>query len=264
MPSRRPSAVLALSLAAACLGAEPAASRADEPAPPAARDAAETDEAAAKWLDELKGQIGKQDEEGARAAIQRLVEIWKDDGVKPETKKPVPGHLLRYAKDDDAVAVAVAAIDALAELGAETGAKPVREVLERALKAKQPLVDVYGACLRALKRLADPSKATVDLLVSLLQRKENDVVAKVADAIAGYRDAPGKVRKELMEEVLKVGESVFQAQASGKDTAAVAKWQAIGSSVMGALRNLSGAELRDPVEARAWFNDHKKDAKLWS
>ena len=260
------SAAAVLSIVLASAAALPAAAE-DPPAgkPPAADEPAATkNEAAVKFLTELKAVIGKEDEAASRKSIATLVETWKDKDVLPETKKPIPDVLGRYAREDKLpIGVAIAAIDAMGEISPEEGAKEVRSILEKAIKAKTPPVDVYGACLRTLKKLADPSKATVDALVSLLVRKENDVVGKAADAISGYKDAPGKVRRDLMEEVLKIGESAFQAAQSNKDSAATAKWNTIQGGVMSALRALSGQNLADPLAARKWFNDHKKD-KIWS
>lgn len=220
------------------------------------------DDEAKAAAEKAKAEMAKQDEAAARDSVAKLVEFGKDKDVTPETKKVLADVLERYAHLDR-VAVAVPAIDGLAELPPEIGARGLRDVLEKALKAKQPTVDVYGACLRGLKKLADPSKATTDLLSDLLKRKENDVIAKAADAISGYKDAPGKVRKELLEEVLKTGESAFQAAQSGKDSAATAKWNTIQAGVMAALRSLSGQNFADPPAARKWFNDHKKDPKIW-
>lgn len=264
-PSRVPS-ILALVAVVLLAGTTVRPSRADDP-PPAKGDAPpkpSADEETAKWLDELKGRVAKQEESDATAAIQRLVGIWADKALLPETKKPVPDLLERYAKDDDKPAVVLAAIEAIGTLGSEAGGKSLCGILERALKAKTPSMDVCGACLRGLKKLADPAKGTTDLLLDLLKRKENDLVGRAADAISGYKDAPGKLRKELVEEVLKTAESVFQASRDGKDSAAVTKWNVIQSGVMSALRSLTSQNFSDPVVARRWFNDHKKDAKAWS
>jgi hypothetical protein len=220
------------------------------------------DEEAKAAADRSRAEMSKQDEAAAKDSIAKLVEYGKDKDVAPETKKIVADVLERYAHQER-VAVAVPAIDGLAEMTPEIGARGIRDVLEKALKAKQPTVDVYGACLRGLKKLADPSKATTDLLSDLLKRKENDVIAKAADAISGYKDAPGKVRRDLLEEVLKTGESAYQAAQSGKDSAATAKWNTIQAGVMAALRSLSGQNFADPPAARKWFNDHKKDPKIW-
>jgi hypothetical protein len=253
-------------LTIALFGAAAPTARAEDPPSPAGQEPAtpNANDEAAKWLELVKSQIGKQDEAGAKESIARLVAVWKDKDVLPDTKKAVPDLLERYAKDDRMVVAVVAAVDAMAELGPEAGGKALREVLERALKAKQPSVDVYGAALRALKKLADPSKPTIDLLVDLLKRKENDVVGKAADAMAGYKEAPMKVRKDLVEEVLKLGESVYQGSRDGKDAALVAKWGEIQGGVMAALRTLTGQNFPDPTAARKWFNDHKKDAKAWN
>lgn len=246
---------------AASISASGPASAQEKPPAPEAAAPTRNDEAV-KLLDEVKAKASKHDEAEAKAAIAKLVEFWKDKDVLPETKKLIPDALERYARQDR-VAVSVPGIDGLAELSPEDGAKSIRSVLEREIKAKQPSVDVYGACLRGLKKLADPSKATTEFLCDLLKRKENDVIAKAADAISGYKDAPGKVRRDLLEEVLKTGESSFQAAQGGKDATATAKWNTIQGGVMAALRSLSGQNLADPVAARKWFNDHKKDPKIW-
>lgn len=259
-------AVVAVTLAFGSFAAP--AARAQDPPPdktPTAEEAAAAkNEAAAKSIAEIKAALGKEEEADARKSIAALVAIVKDGDVLADTKKPVPDLLSRYAREDKLpVGVAIAAIDAMGELPPADGAKEARGILERAIKAKTPDVDVYGACLRTLKKLADPSKATTETLVSLLVRKENDIIGKAADAIAGYKDAPGKIRRELMEDVVKIGESAFQAAQSNKDAAATAKWNTIQGGVMSALRALSGQNFADPLAARKWFNDHKKD-KTWS
>jgi hypothetical protein len=236
---------------------------ADPPAGEEAGEPVDRNAEAAEWLKELPKQIGKQTEEDAAASVKRLVEVWGDEAVLPATKKPVPGHLERYAKTSDFMPVAVAAVDGMGELGPDEGAKSALEVLEHALKEKQPSVDLYGACFRTLKKLADPSKKTVGALVKYIKYKDYDVIAKSADAMSGYRDAPGKVRKELFEELLKISEGIYSA---AENTEGKRKWNTIGNSVMNAFRALAQgqAQFNDPGQARSWYNDNKKSKDLWS
>ncbi len=220
------------------------------------------DELAAQFLKEAKAKLGKQPDADAQESIKKLVEIWKDAEVSEAAKKPVPDLLVRYAKDDKKVLVAVAAIEALGELGPEEGTKPILDILDKALGAKQPSVDMYGTCLRAVKKLADPKKGTVDTLIKLLKHSEADVAAKAADAMTGYRAASGKIRKEMLEELIKNTEGVYsQAQAQTTGTPA-RRWNIIQHNTMEALKALSGQSFKNPAEARQWFNDHKKD-KMW-
>lgn len=245
------------------LGVAGSASAEAQEKPPAPEAPAPTrDDEAKKFVAETVAKFAKQDEADARASVTKIAELLRDKDVQADTRKSLVDLLAKYGASDR-TAVATAAIDVLGDQPAESAAKPLRDLLERSLKAKAPVADVYGACLRALKKLADTSKPTLDLLTDLLKRKEYEVIAKAADAIAGYKDAPGKVRRELMEEVIKLGESAYQAAQSGKDSAANAKWRTIQGGVMSALGALSGQSFPDPLAARAWFNDHKKDAKVW-
>jgi hypothetical protein len=229
----------------------------EAPTPGAPKDAE-----AAQYLKDLKPQIGKQADAEAKASIKKLVAIWKDKDVTAATKKPVPDLLEAYARLDKQTLIAVDAIDALGDLGPEEGAGPVLSLLDRALKAKDPPVDIYGSCLRSLKKLADPRKATVGKLIDLLRNKADDVVAKAADAMGGYKDSPGKVRKELIEELIKNTEGTFSQSKDPKNATQVSKWRIIQFSVLGSLKALSGQDFKDPEEARRWFNEHKKD-KSW-
>lgn len=260
---------LRIELAAAVLAAASVAGTgfADPPAgaPPAGAPAtppvATKDADAAQFLKDLPAKMSKESDTEAEASIKKLIEIWKDKDVTDATKKPVPDLLEKYAKEEKSK-IAVAAIGALGELGPAAGAGPVVQILEKSLKAKEPALDIYGTCLASLKKLADPKPTTVKALVDLLKFKLDDVVAKAADAMAGYKDAPGKVRRDMLEELIKQTEGVFAQSKDAKNGGQVRKWNVIGGSVTTALKALSGQALKDPEEARKWFNEHKKD-KSW-
>jgi len=232
-----------------------------QPAPPTAPAQNTKDADAAAYLKDVKAQMDKQADVDAKIAIKKLIGIWKDKEVADETKKPIPDLLERYARADK-TAVAIDAIEGLGELGAVAGAKPVLGILDRALKAKEPSVDVYGSCLRALKKLADPKPGTVKALEDLLKHRMDDVAGKAADAMSGYKEAPGKIRRELLEELIKGTEGLFSAAKDPKNGAQVRRWNIIQGNVVIALNALSGQAFKNPEEARKWFNDHKKD-KSW-
>jgi hypothetical protein len=252
----------ALFLSALALPASSAALAAPEgdEGKPAAPPAASKDAAAAEYLKTLAGKIGKQSDQEAKESIKKLVEIWKDKDVTDATKKSAPDLVAKLARDDK-TAVATDAVDSLAEFGA-VGASHVLDTLEKTLKAKEPSVDVYKHCFDSLKKLADTKPATVKALQDYLKYKTDDVVGKAADAMSGYRNAPGKVRRALLEELIKQTEGVSSQAKNAKNSAQVQKWQVIGGSVVAALNALSGQVFKDPEEARKWFNDHKGD-KSW-
>lgn len=236
----------------------------DGGAPPKAPDAPKEltkDEAAAKYLKETGSQLSKMADQDAKAAIKKLLELWKDKELGDDTKKPIPGLLEKFGRNDKTL-VAIDAIDALGELGGPAGAPSVLGILEHSLKAKDPSVDIYGSCLRALEKLADTKASTLKTLQDLLKHSKDDVVGKAAHTLAGYKEAPGKVRRDLLEELIKSTEGTCAKARDAKNANDVRKWNIIQGGVMLAANALSGQKFKDVQEARTWFNEHKKD-KSW-
>lgn len=218
------------------------------------------DQLAVQSIKTIKAGASKMADADAKTAIAKLLEHWKDKDVSDATKKPIPDVLQTFGRSDKGP-VAIAAIDALGELG-PPGAPPAISILEHALKAKEPSVEVYGSCLRALGKIADTKRSTVGTLTDLLKHRMDDVVGKAAQAMQGYKDAPGKVRRELLEELIKSTEGVASQANDAKNAAQVRKWNIIQTAVMGAVSALSGQKFSKMSDVRAWFNDHKKD-KMW-
>lgn len=267
MTSRPFSALLTAALLVAAAFAAPVPAFAQEGGtptppvqPPVQPPAPTKDAAAAQYLKETKAAASKMADQDAKTAIKKLVEIWKDKEIAEDTKKPVPDLLEHFGRGDKTL-VAIEAIDALAELGT-AGAPPALRILDKALGAKDPSVDIYGSCLRSLKKIADTKKTTISTLEDLLKHNKEDVVGKAADAISGYKDAPGKLRKDLLEEVIKGTEGTCAQAKDPKNAGQVRKWNIIQTSVMNAINALSGQKFKDVQEARKWFNEHKKD-KSW-
>jgi hypothetical protein len=243
------------------------------PQTPPAADPAAKDAAAAQYLKDLKPLLPKMADADAKAAIKKLVELWKDKDVTDATKKEIP-DLLQHFGTQDKTLVAIDAIDGLGECGAPPpaagskdvvaapGAAPVLAILDKALKAKEPSVDIYGSCLRALKKLADQKGAALKTLQDLMNYKLDDVVGKAADALGGYKDAPGKLRRDLLETVIQKTEGTCAQAKDAKNAGQVRKWNIISANVMNSINALSGQKFKDVQEARKWFNDHKKD-KSW-
>ena len=252
--------------------APPPGGAAPAPATPPA-DAAAKDAAAAQYMKDLKGQLSKIADADAKAAIKKLVEYWKDKDVTDATKKDIPDLLQHFGMQDKTL-VAIDAIDGLAECGAPPpaagskdvaaapGAAPGLAILEKSLKAKEPSVDIYGSCLRALGKLADQKGAAVKTLQDLMNFKLDDVVGKAALALGGYKDAPGKLRRDLLETIIQKTEGTCSQAKDAKYAGQVRKWNIISANVMNGINALSGQKFKDVQEARKWFNDHKKD-KSW-
>jgi len=219
------------------------------------------DDVAKEYFEAIKKDVGKQDEGAARAATEKLVEIWKDAEVTEDVKKEIPDLLEKIADSKEEMA-AVAGIEGLGTIGGDDAAKALTKVLDKALKAKEPSVQLYSACLKSLGEVASEDAKVVKALVKLLKHKDHDVVGKTAGALAGYKERDGKLRKELLEECIKQSEGVYNA-AQNNDTNMKRKWNIIQSGIMSALNALSGQTFENPAAARSWYNDHKKDRDLW-
>ena len=243
-------ALVLLPLAAALAAPQDA----EEPAPT-------KDDVTAEYLGTIKKDVGKQDESTARATATKLVEIWSDAEVSEDAKKDVPDLLFKIANSKDEMA-AVAGIEGLQAVGGDDAADSLMKVLQKALKAKEPSVQLYSACLKGLGVVASEDAKIIKELVKLTKHKDYDVIGKAASALAGYKERSGKIRKELLEECIKQSEGVYTA-AQNNDTNAKRKWNIIQSGIMAALNALSGQSFENPQAARSWYNDHKKDRDLW-
>lgn len=253
--------VLALCLAAA----GPAVSASGDgtpPAPPVVPVPPTHDPDAVKFLAALGDKIATQPEDEALASIKQLVAFWKDPAVKDATKEPMPGLLARFAKRKDSP-VALAAVAGLADIGKGAGSKNLLVVLDALLERDDLDTDVTKAVFAALKKLADPDEAVVKALLKLFHYKDDGVVAKAAETIGGYRDAPADLRRSLFEDVLKSFEGVESESKRPANKAAFNRWSIVGGAVGDALVALAHRSFTDLAAARQWFNDHHKDDAAW-
>lgn len=236
-----------------------AAQAAEDPAPVPTDPVRE--KAALALAAQVKSEAAKHSDALARDAISRLAAIFEDPAVSENAKKAVVDALARYMKDFDRSSIVGTALDALAAAPRGDAARVVIETLGRALGAKDVPADVVAASFRALKRIADPSKPTVDALLGYTRYKDYEVVASTCDAIAGYGAAPGAVRKRLFEELVKTFEGIYNGSTS--DDVNRKKWSVAGPNVTAALNALSGVSHANPAAARQWFNENKKNADVW-
>ncbi len=216
---------------------------------------------ATRYIESVEKLIGKQGEGAARATATKLAEIFLNEKVTEGIKKPIPKWLGSMAANKNEM-VAVAGIENLTKLGPEYASKVLMKVLLKSLKAKEPSVQKYSACLKSFKSMADTDAKIMKDLVKLLKNKDHDVVGKTAAALSGYNKAPGKIRKQLLEECIKQSEGVYNA-AQNNDQNAKRKWNIVSSGIMSALNSLSRVKFKNPGEARSWYNDNKKNKAVW-
>jgi hypothetical protein len=223
------------------------------------------DAQAVDFLRALETTIQKQSDEEAVTSVKRLVALWKDPGVRAETKKPIPGLVAWYARRKPVV-VALAGIEGLADIGKGEGATNLVAVMNVLLDREGAPEEPRKAVFAALKKVADPDPAVTSALVKLFVHKDDAVAALAADAVGGYRDAPVALRRDLFEELLKRFEGLEStAIASGKIAvrSEMEKWAVLRVPVMESMGALAKHPFATMAEARKWFNDHKKDAAAW-
>ncbi|MCG3133313.1 MAG: hypothetical protein HMLKMBBP_00447 [Planctomycetes bacterium] len=233
-----------------------AAHAAEDPAP---QDAEKT---AATILAQAKSEAGKASDAASRDSIARIAALLADAAVSPATKRNAADVLLRYTKDFDRPSIVSAALDAFTSAPPDLGARGVLDVLGRVLKQKDPHEDLVNGSFRALKRLADPSKSTLDAIFQYLKHRDDEVVSRACDALSGYASAPGASRRAIFEELVKHFEGVFNGSQQS-DMNARRKWGVVGSNVVAALNATSGVSHANPAAARQWLNENKKNEDVW-
>jgi len=248
------------------LAGGPAMASPGDGAPPPAAVAPTHDPDAVKFLRALQDSIQRQTDDESVATIKKLVAYWKDPAVKDETKKPIPGLVAWYARRKT-VAVALAGVAGLADIGKGEGARNLVAVLDAALERDDASSDVTAAAFAALKRVADPDASVTGALVKLLLHKDDAVVARAADALGGYVGAPAEVRRDLFQDLLRNFEglaSQAQTTTKGVNKSALNKWTAVGAAVLGAMNALSHQQLPTMAAARQWFNKHHENLDAWT
>jgi HEAT repeat protein len=104
----------------------------------------------------------------------------------------------------------------------------------------------------------------VEDLVDLLDYHLDLVIAKAAEALAQYRDAPAKVRLLAADKLVNFLNSYYNAQLNPDDTIGRQRYRLVRRPMLEALTELTGQSFQDPLEWRRWFNKNKKNKKVWS
>ncbi len=243
---RRP---LALVLAL-CVGLASAARAQD--------DAPEYKDIVKEKCKEFKDTYKKVGDDQVNALLTGLSDLYKQGKAGEDDKalKEIVVHIARATtlKSDPMVR---RAIELLADTD-ENALGFIEKSLDRALKAKPIMkTEIYEACFAALGKLASPK--SIKTLTGFLKYKEPDVIAQAANALKGYAGAPGKIRKEIFEEILKMSEGVYSKASADANSPEAKRWRVYGPAMIEAMKSVSHQdELADPRQFRAWFNDHKK------
>lgn len=106
--------------------------------------------------------------------------------------------------------------------------------------------------------------ASTEALVDLLDHHEYLYIAKAADALALFAQAPGKVRHFAVERMVKLYAQYSEdAEREQQDQEVQEKFRKTSGSMAKALEALTGTQQRTPTEWNTWFNEHKGDKAVW-
>lgn len=118
-------------------------------------------------------------------------------------------------------------------------------------------LDLQRRLTLSLGKTADP-KAT-GTLIDLLNHKDAALVAAAAEALAYYEDAPGDLRKDLFEALLKSLMSAKGLKDSDlNDVIARERYDTFSAALITSLGRLSGLDERDPDTLQRWWNKNKR------
>ena len=212
---------------------------------------------------QLTDHAKKKGDEDADAikVIDQLFQEFEQSGPKDRESivKALEGCLKQKRKQNDEGEwdnnLYLAAAVSLGHMGPESV-----DVLVKQLGNKAHKKNLYlkRQILLSLGKTTDEGAA--EEILDMLKDKDQIVVAAAAEALGEYHEAEQKLRKELVEGVLK--ELMPRKNAIDNDSAdeIAREWyDAISGPCITTLQRLTGQELRSPEDFRTWWNKNKKE-----
>ncbi len=148
---------------------------------------------------------------------------------------------------------------ALGQMG-ERGAQRLWLIFEDKKFKKE--IDLLGLVLEQIG--ATDHWASAVALVDLLDHHEYLYIAKAADALAQFNDAPGGVRRGAVERMVKLYAQYSEdAESDPQNQEKQEKFRKTSSSLAKALEMLTSTQQRTPTDWNTWFNEHKSDKAVW-
>lgn len=148
---------------------------------------------------------------------------------------------------------------ALGQMGPR-GAEKLWAIFENKKFRKEP--DLIGLVIEQVG--STQHFESTEALTDLLDHHEYLFIAKAADALAMFSQAPGKVRHAAVERMVKLYAQYSEdAEREQQDQEKQEKFRKTSGSMAKALEALTGTQQRTPTEWNTWFNEHKNDKDVW-
>ena len=264
-------ALLLVACPASAFPQDPPKDGGKEPAPPTEEEKkkAEADkklEEVKSFIENYESTLAKMTEEDAIAGLGRMKSWYVAKDMPEEAKKLIFkcfGNKVIKVRGKEAYLEAAA--KAMGEMGDEEMVPLLQYVVDSAMKPKVPIFAVTRAGLMAMGKIASPKATNVKFITDLLRGKD-EFIADAARALAGYEKAPGTLRRDLVEELLKMSSGVFSSS-EANDSNAKKRWNTWGSDVLEAIEKLSRVKKANPTEYGVWFRNKDpgggKHPKTW-
>jgi len=219
-----------------------------------------------QFLEQYEETLAKMTDEDAIAGLGKMKAWYLDKEVPEESKKGILKTFnAKVIRQRNREPYLEAAAKTLGEFADADVVPILKQLVDFAMGQKVPIPNVASAGLRALGKIASPKPADVKFLSDLLKGKD-DFIADAARALGDYDKAPGAVRKEIFEDLLKISEGVYSGSEKN-DTNMKRRWNIWGSDVVDAMKKLSKQNCANPIEFRKWFNSKDegggKNPKTW-
>lgn len=197
-----------------------------------------------------------------RETIDKLVAGVAKMDVK--TRKDVAhglGAVFNAKRTHEACEIFTSAANALGQLGAD-GAAELRKVIDQKPYKNEKEWQTFRA--QAVDNLGKTKDAaSVKFLTDLFRDIHNPIIAAAGKALGNFTDAAPAVRKEIVGEMVKTLESIYNQSKASVDPNDIQQkrfqetYTAIQDPWFGSLKSLTGQDLRDPTEWVKWWNKAK-------
>jgi HEAT repeat protein len=231
------------------------------PPPPAAADDVPG------LLKKLQASLGdaKKDSE-SRDTIDKIVAgIAKMDAKTRTASARALGNVFQSKRPHEACEIYTSAVHALAQMGAD-GAAELRKVIDtKPFKSEKEWQTFRALAVESLGKTKD--QGSVKFLQDLFKDKYDPIIAAAGKACGHFGEAPQTVRKDIVGEMVKNLESIYNQSKASVDPNDIQQkrfqetYTAIQDPWFSTLKTLTGQELRDPTEWTKWWN--KSKSKPW-
>jgi ABC-type transporter Mla subunit MlaD len=201
----------------------------------------------------------------ARQVIDQLTAAYEkmDGKQKKDTTKGLK-NVFNIKRTPETAELLVAATEALSRMGAD-GARALEDVIENRTYKDKDWQTLRAQAVEALGKTAD--KDAVKSLLDLFNDKFDKILAATGKALGNYGGASEQVRKQIVEEMVKRFNSIYNGSKASVDPndmqqqTFVERYNAIQDPWNNTLAELTGQSFREPPQWQAWWNDNKK--KKW-